>query len=121
MLEVRNSGSRRARDPPRGSATSAASSRRLERRAWREAGLGRLDFVQDNHSYSAARGVLRGLHYQLPPVAQDKLVRVSRGSSSTSRSTSAAARRPSAAGSGSPLGRALEPAAGARPASPTAS
>lgn len=39
-----------------------------------------LNFVQDNHSYSAARGVLRGLHFQLPPVAQDKLVRVSRGS-----------------------------------------
>ena len=38
-----------------------------------------LDFVQDNHSYSAARGVLRGLHFQLPPAAQDKLVRVSRG------------------------------------------
>jgi dTDP-4-dehydrorhamnose 3,5-epimerase len=38
-----------------------------------------LDFVQDNHSYSAARGVLRGLHYQLPPAAQHKLVRVSRG------------------------------------------
>jgi dTDP-4-dehydrorhamnose 3,5-epimerase len=39
-----------------------------------------LAFVQDNHSYSAARGVLRGLHYQLPPAAQDKLLRVSRGS-----------------------------------------
>lgn len=37
-------------------------------------------FVQDNHSYSASSGVLRGLHYQLPPVAQDKLLRVSRGS-----------------------------------------
>lgn len=36
-------------------------------------------FVQDNHSYSAAKGVLRGLHYQLPPKAQDKLVRVVRG------------------------------------------
>ena len=36
-------------------------------------------FVQDNHSVSAARGTLRGLHFQLPPVAQDKLVRVSRG------------------------------------------
>ncbi|MGE5385899.1 MAG: dTDP-4-dehydrorhamnose 3,5-epimerase [Betaproteobacteria bacterium] len=36
------------------------------------------DFVQDNHSMSA-RGVLRGLHYQLPPHAQDKLVRVVRG------------------------------------------
>ncbi|PWU72796.1 dTDP-4-dehydrorhamnose 3,5-epimerase [Ochrobactrum sp. POC9] len=36
-------------------------------------------FVQDNHSYSAAKGVVRGLHYQLPPFAQDKLVRVTRG------------------------------------------
>ena len=35
-------------------------------------------FVQDNHSRSA-RGVLRGLHYQLPPKAQDKLVRVIAG------------------------------------------
>lgn len=33
------------------------------------------DFVQDNHSRSS-RGVLRGLHYQLPPNAQGKLVRV---------------------------------------------
>jgi dTDP-4-dehydrorhamnose 3,5-epimerase len=39
-----------------------------------------LRFVQDNHSYSAAAGVLRGLHYQLAPRAQDKLVRVIRGS-----------------------------------------
>ncbi|AZO06012.1 dTDP-4-dehydrorhamnose 3,5-epimerase [Mesorhizobium sp. M2A.F.Ca.ET.037.01.1.1] len=39
-----------------------------------------LTFVQDNHSYSAAAGVLRGLHYQLPPRAQDKLLRVVRGS-----------------------------------------
>lgn len=38
-----------------------------------------LRFVQDNHSYSAAAGVLRGLHYQLPPRAQDKLLRVVRG------------------------------------------
>jgi dTDP-4-dehydrorhamnose 3,5-epimerase len=37
-------------------------------------------FVQDNHSFSTARGVLRGLHFQQPPAAQDKLVRVSRGS-----------------------------------------
>jgi dTDP-4-dehydrorhamnose 3,5-epimerase len=35
-------------------------------------------FVQDNHSRSR-RGVLRGLHYQLPPRAQGKLVRVARG------------------------------------------
>ncbi|MGE0351091.1 dTDP-4-dehydrorhamnose 3,5-epimerase [Hydrogenophaga sp.] len=38
-----------------------------------------LNFVQDNHSRSA-KGVLRGLHYQLPPHAQGKLVRVVRGS-----------------------------------------
>ena len=36
------------------------------------------DFVQDNHSKSS-RGVLRGLHYQLPPMAQGKLVRVAQG------------------------------------------
>ena len=35
-------------------------------------------FVQDNHSKST-RGVLRGLHYQLPPKAQGKLVRVIQG------------------------------------------
>jgi dTDP-4-dehydrorhamnose 3,5-epimerase len=38
-----------------------------------------VEFVQDNHSASQ-RGVLRGLHYQLPPHAQGKLVRVVRGS-----------------------------------------
>jgi dTDP-4-dehydrorhamnose 3,5-epimerase len=38
-----------------------------------------VEFVQDNHSCSK-RGVLRGLHYQLPPHAQGKLVRVVRGS-----------------------------------------
>lgn len=43
-----------------------------------EAGL-KLDFVQDNHSMSAARGTLRGLHFQSPPRAQDKLVRCTRG------------------------------------------
>ncbi len=37
------------------------------------------DFVQDNHSVSAAVGTLRGLHYQAPPHAQDKLVRCGRG------------------------------------------
>jgi len=38
-----------------------------------------VSFVQDNHSRSA-KGVLRGLHYQLPPHEQGKLVRVVRGS-----------------------------------------
>lgn len=44
-----------------------------------QAGLETPDFVQDNHSYSAPRHTLRGLHYQRPPRAQDKLVRCSRG------------------------------------------
>ena len=38
-----------------------------------------IDFVQDNHSASAERGTVRGLHFQTPPFAQDKLVRVVRG------------------------------------------
>jgi dTDP-4-dehydrorhamnose 3,5-epimerase len=38
----------------------------------------KINFVQDNHSKSA-KGVLRGLHYQLPPKAQGKLVRVIQG------------------------------------------
>ena len=37
-------------------------------------------FVQDNHSRSAQKGVLRGLHFQVPPAEQAKLVRVTRGS-----------------------------------------
>ncbi len=39
-----------------------------------------LNFVQDNQSYSATKGTVRGLHFQLPPHAQDKLVRVIKGS-----------------------------------------
>lgn len=38
----------------------------------------KVEFVQDNHSKSS-KGVLRGLHYQLPPYAQGKLVRVVQG------------------------------------------
>jgi dTDP-4-dehydrorhamnose 3,5-epimerase len=37
-----------------------------------------VDFVQDNHSFSV-KGVLRGMHFQKPPMAQDKLVRVVTG------------------------------------------
>lgn len=37
-------------------------------------------FNQDNHSFSATPGTLRGMHFQKPPTAQTKLVRVSRGS-----------------------------------------
>lgn len=48
--------------------------------ARRMAGAG-LDiaFVQDNHSFSAETGTVRGLHYQTPPNAQGKLVRVAVG------------------------------------------
>ncbi len=38
-----------------------------------------LAFVQDNHSLSASQGTVRGLHFQAPPHAQDKLVRCGRG------------------------------------------
>ncbi|GAB5439634.1 dTDP-4-dehydrorhamnose 3,5-epimerase [Falsiruegeria mediterranea] len=38
-----------------------------------------LEFVQDNHSLSATPGTIRGLHFQAPPHAQDKLVRCGRG------------------------------------------
>lgn len=47
--------------------------------AWREAGID-IDWVQDNHSLSRPKGTLRGLHFQAPPAAQAKLVRVTRGS-----------------------------------------
>lgn len=47
-------------------------------KALSEAGID-IDFVQDNHSLSAEKGTVRGLHFQTPPFAQDKLVRVVRG------------------------------------------
>ena len=37
-------------------------------------------FVQDNYSYSAKKGTIRGIHFQNPPNAQAKLVRCARGS-----------------------------------------
>ena len=40
----------------------------------------RVHFVQDNHSSSATKGVIRGLHFQTPPFAQAKLLRVTSGS-----------------------------------------
>ena len=46
--------------------------------ALREHGV-TVDWVQDNHSFSAARGVVRGLHFQRAPKAQAKLLRVTRG------------------------------------------
>jgi dTDP-4-dehydrorhamnose 3,5-epimerase len=49
-----------------------------KRRALAEAGID-LEFVQDNQSLSRQVGTLRGLHFQAPPFAQVKLVRVLRG------------------------------------------
>jgi dTDP-4-dehydrorhamnose 3,5-epimerase len=80
MLEVRPLGldgvleivPRRFQDP-RGFFSEVHNAARF-----REHGID-LDFVQDNHSYSAPRGTLRGLHFQTPPFAQAKLVRVLRG------------------------------------------
>lgn len=50
---------------------------------WNRRGLAALgvdaDFVQDNHVSTRRRGTLRGLHFQLAPMAQGKLVRVVRG------------------------------------------
>lgn len=51
----------------------------FKRSALRDAEID-IDFVQDNHSMSQAVGVVRGLHYQKPPFAQAKLIRVIRGS-----------------------------------------
>jgi dTDP-4-dehydrorhamnose 3,5-epimerase len=47
-------------------------------RAFAEAGIHSV-FVQDNHSLSREKGTVRGLHFQRPPHAQDKLIRVPRG------------------------------------------
>ena len=48
------------------------------RAAWDAAGL-HFDWCQDNHSFSARSGTIRGLHYQAPPMAQAKLVRCTTG------------------------------------------
>ena len=48
------------------------------RRVYTELGVD-VEFVQDNHSLSAAVGTVRGLHFQAPPRAQAKLVRCGRG------------------------------------------
>lgn len=48
------------------------------RRVLEQAGVS-VEFVQDNHSLSAEPGTIRGLHFQIAPDAQDKLIRVVRG------------------------------------------
>lgn len=49
------------------------------RQRFHDAGITQ-DWMQDNQSYSAEKGVLRGLHFQVAPAAQDKLIRVLKGS-----------------------------------------
>jgi dTDP-4-dehydrorhamnose 3,5-epimerase len=48
------------------------------RKVFEEHGISN-QFVQDNHSMSVKKGVLRGLHFQLPPHTQAKLIRVTKG------------------------------------------
>jgi len=64
--------------PPRFGDARGWFSETYSRRTLLRAGVD-LDFVQDNRSFSAAAGTLRGLHYQEPPAAQDKLVSVLAG------------------------------------------
>jgi len=61
------------RGDERGFLSEVFNARRLA-----EAGID-ADFVQDNHSLSAVKGTVRGLHFQVPPFEQAKLVRVVRG------------------------------------------
>lgn len=64
--------------PPKFSDHRGFFSETYNKRALAAAGI-HLDFVQDNHSLSREKGVVRGLHFQLPPAAQDKLIWVIRG------------------------------------------
>ena len=65
--------------PPTTATTAAWFSETYKQQALLEAGID-IDFVQDNESFSAPVGTLRGLHYQAAPHPQDKLVRAIRGS-----------------------------------------
>jgi dTDP-4-dehydrorhamnose 3,5-epimerase len=57
----------------RGWFTESYSKRKFE-----ELGID-IEFIQDNHSFSAQKGTLRGLHFQINPKAQTKLVRCTKG------------------------------------------
>ena len=65
--------------PPRHGDDRGWFSETYKQHTLRDAGID-IDFVQDNESFSAPAGTLRGLHYQVAPHAQDKLIRVIRGS-----------------------------------------
>ena len=64
--------------PPRFSDNRGFFSETFNARLFAEAGVDQ-PFVQDNQSFSAARGTIRGLHCQIAPSVQGKLVRVLRG------------------------------------------
>ncbi len=65
--------------PPRHGDDRGWFSEVYKRHELHESGID-IEFVQDNESFSAPAGTLRGLHYQLAPHAQDKLIRVIHGS-----------------------------------------
>jgi dTDP-4-dehydrorhamnose 3,5-epimerase len=50
------------------------------KQSWFSANVASVDFIQDNQSLSRQKGVIRGLHFQRPPMAQGKLVRCLKGS-----------------------------------------
>lgn len=64
--------------PPRFGDDRGYFSEVYNKAAFAEVGIA-CEFVQDNHSLSADRGTVRGLHFQISPFAQAKLVRVARG------------------------------------------
>jgi dTDP-4-dehydrorhamnose 3,5-epimerase len=64
--------------PPRFGDARGFFSETYHQARWAEAGIA-AQFVQDNHSASVAKGVVRGLHCQLAPCIQGKLVRCVRG------------------------------------------
>lgn len=64
--------------PQRHSDSRGYFSETFNRRTLAAAGIA-FDSVQDNQSFSAARGTVRGMHFQVPPLAQTKLIRVVRG------------------------------------------
>lgn len=66
--------------PPRFTDARGFLSETWSRERWQEAGWD-LEIVQENHTFTRRRGTLRGLHFQTPPHAQDKLVRCLRGRS----------------------------------------
>ena len=64
--------------PPRHGDARGFFSEVFKRSAFEAEGI-HIDWCQDNQSFSAELGTVRGLHWQAPPFAQDKLVRVLRG------------------------------------------